>query len=90
MLGTIRIEQDEPGVDIMKQRIYLDDKDISRFVRGYTIHGYVGTPTVVHLECVGFLELPEEIQAVISAQEEKKLVDVTAVGDEARHRTEIK
>lgn len=67
MMGKIKIEKigekDRPSI---RYRIFLDDIDISRFVKlgGISIQFTDGLP-VVKLEMIGALELPDDIQALV-------------------------
>ena len=65
MLGTIRIEQEQPSAIGKNMRVYLDDKEISHFVRQIDISVGVDFANQVTLHCVGYVELPEELQAYI-------------------------
>lgn len=76
MLGKIRIENASENKDEISQRwnVYLDDVDISRFVRranGLSIQWVDGIPRVF-VELLGALELPDEIKALISVYIDKE------------------
>lgn len=79
MLGKIRIENASENKDKISLRwnIYLDDVDISKFVRasnGLSIQWVNGLPRIF-VELIGALELPDEIKAVISVYKEDEAED---------------
>ena len=61
-MNKIRIEGD--GMP-RNTRVFLDDMDISRFVRNIHIDIGAGKAPIVNLECFGFLRMSDEIKAVI-------------------------
>lgn len=64
MLGKVRI--DTNGSAIAKRwKIYLDDADISRFVKGINFSVTVGDIPRVSLEIVGQLIMPDDLRAII-------------------------
>ena len=67
-LGRIRVETanklESPHTKYW--RIFLDEQDVSHFVRSINIHADVASDLpVIDLEIVGFVEFPDEIQALI-------------------------
>lgn len=70
MAGKIRIDTNGHAVAKMWS-IYLDDVDISRFVTGLDVHIVVGKLPMVNLNIVGHLELPNEVQALVTIYQEK-------------------
>lgn len=68
-MNKIRIEGD--GMP-MTTRIFLDDKDISRWVQGINIDIRIGTDVpIVTLSCIGLLDIPDELNALVTAKVEK-------------------
>lgn len=74
MPGKIRINTNGHAVAKMWS-VYLDDVDISRFVRGIDISTVAGQLPQVRLGIVGHLELPDEMQALVTIYQEKELED---------------
>ena len=73
MTGKIRV--DTNGQAVAKYwNIYLDDIDISNFVAGLSISTTVGNLPRVHLDIVGYLELPNEIEGLVEIYKQMKLV----------------
>jgi len=67
---VIRFEIGSRPVDY---HIYLGDTDISRFVRGFKIEHAVGSSIPeVTLYCVGLVQLPEELNALVYAEVESE------------------
>lgn len=53
-------------------RVFLDDLDISRFVRAATVRIAVGEKNTVNLELVGDVELPGELIAIVTASQDNE------------------
>lgn len=74
-LGKIRIESTGPtGFD---KKIFIGDADISRYVKAATYRMAVNELDTVHLELYGNVELPEELESLITAtKQEGNLITV--------------
>lgn len=82
MTLKIRDVEDEPFAVGKMAKIELDGQDISRFVRNVNIDIGVDHANVVVLECVGYVDLPEELQALThiepaSASEIRDALDIS-------------
>ena len=87
-LGKIRIETGD-NVPAMNWHIYLNDTDISHFVRTITIDVEAGGIPMVHLGLIGELDLPQELQATVVAEVLPgecygDMVDATSIADDHR------
>jgi hypothetical protein len=67
---SIRIETNNSPI-AQNWHIYLGDTDVSKFVRAISIDARVNERVVVCLECIGTLELPHDLQALIIAAKEE-------------------
>ena len=65
-LATIRIEAGE-GHSIRTTRVFLNDEDISHFVRGLTFELGVGKVPTATLEIIAKVDIPENFQALVKA-----------------------
>ena len=66
---VMRIEGDgTPG----KTKVLLDGMDVSRFVRKININYRAGYATDVILTCRGFVEIPDELRALVSVEIDDK------------------
>jgi hypothetical protein len=70
VLGKIKVETDNTTPLVKRWRVYLDNQDITRYVRGLDIHAAVGDVATVDLHLIGALELPGEIHALATAQQD--------------------
>jgi hypothetical protein len=79
-LGKIRIDT-QGNLVVRNYAIYLDDVNISKFVRGFTIDCEVGDVAQVTLRCIGALELPNELRTMINAELAKPVMDNNGLED---------
>jgi len=66
-MRTIKIEGTGPTAK--GHRVYIDGVDISDCVQAVTVSICIGKPNTVLLRCVGNVELPPEIQALVSVEQ---------------------
>ena len=73
--NTIRIETNGK-MQTRNWRVFIGDHDISGLVAGLTLKARAGEHARVHLDLIGIVELPDELQAIVTATLEEVVVGV--------------
>jgi len=70
-LANVRITCDDPSGSPKHYRVFLDDVEISRYVRGISFDVDIHHVAVVKLSLVARVDMPENIKALVSGEIEE-------------------